>query len=505
MQNEARIMSLLRGVSLMQLRFKLVLSNILMAVLPLLVIVLLGVAGMKVMGYNYIATLVTLSENESELNSAQNVISAAKQEALPREDGGTIDESALTRMADNLSSLGFLVRVSTDGQVLLSTMTPEGETIIQQIAGSGLADIDNLALESEKAVIIKSTFDENDTEYIFLAVHAEDAKRDNLNEEVEHTDIWEYIPMAVIVVLLVLILTNIALTVWISTSVLRPLKALRKGTKEIRDGNLDDSLPYQRKDEFGQVCADFDEMRLHLKQSVLTQLQYEQYRKELIAGISHDLRTPLTSIKGYVQGLKDNIADTPEKRARYFSAIETRTADLEALVDNLASFSQMETGHYAFHFAKTNLVEWLTDYLEQTRMEAEKRNQQIALTCDIDQAYVMLDVREMGRVMTNLLCNSAKYAGKPKSSVQVTLTKLPNGTLHMIVKDDGPGVTNGELTQIFEGFYRGDAARTQPGKGNGLGLSIARQIIFAHGGTITADVDGGLRIIIDLPAMREEA
>jgi signal transduction histidine kinase len=489
----------------MQLRVKLMLSNILMAALPLLAIVLLAVAGMKVVGYNYIATLVTLSENESDLNSAQNVISAAKQEVLPQEEGGAVDESALIRMADHLSDLGFLVKVSAEERVLLSTMTPAGETILQQAVGSGLADIDNLTLESEKAVIIKNTFDENDTEYVFLAVQAEPNEQGNQDEEVEHTDLWEYIPLAVLTVLIVLVVTNLALTVWISASVLRPLKALRKGTKEIRDGNLDDSLPYRRKDEFGQVCADFDEMRQHLKQSVLTQLQYEQYRKELIAGISHDLRTPLTSIKGYVQGLKDNIADTPAKRARYFNAIETRTADLEALVDSLAFFSQMEAGHYPFHYTKTNLVKWLTDYLAETHMETEKRNQQITLTCDTDQAYAMLDVQEMGRVMTNLLCNSAKHAGKPHSNVDITLTKLPDGSLRMIVKDDGPGVSPMEMAQIFESFYRGDAARTQPGKGSGLGLSIARQIILAHGGSIRAESDGGLGIIIDLPALKEEA
>lgn len=488
----------------MQLRVKLVLSNILMAALPLLAIVLLAVAGMKIMGYNYIATLITLSENESELTSAQNVISAAKQEVLPQEDGGTVDESALSRMADRLTALGFLVKVSAEERVLMSTMTPAGEAILKQAVGGGLAAIDNLSLESEKAVILKSTFDEDDTKYIFLAVQAETAEQGNLDEEVEHTDIWEYLPMAVLAVLAVLILTNIALTLWISASVLRPLKALRKGTKEIRDGNLDDSLPYQRKDEFGQVCADFDEMRKHLKQSVLTQLQYEQYRKELIAGISHDLRTPLTSIKGYVQGLKDNIADTPEKKARYFSAIETRTADLEALVDNLASFTKMETEHYEFHFEKTDLVAWLTDYLDETRMEAEKRYQDITLICDTNPVYVMLDIREMGRVMTNLLINSAKHAGKPRSNVQISITRLSDNLLRIVVKDDGPGVSPVELTQIFESFYRGDVARTQPGKGSGLGLSIARQIILAHGGSIQAESDGGLSIIIELPAMGDE-
>ena len=489
----------------MQLRVKLVLSNILMAALPLLAIVLLGAAGMKVMGYNYIATLVTLSENESELTTAQNLISAAKQEALPSEEGGAVDETALKRMADRLSALGFLVRVSAGEQVLFSTMTPSGEMILRQAVGGGLAEIDNLSLESEKAIIIKSTFDEDDTTYVFLAVQAEADEQGNIDEEVEHTDIWEYLPMAVLAVLAVLILTNIALTLWISASVLRPLKALRKGTKEIRDGNLDDSLPYQRKDEFGQVCADFDEMRKHLKQSVLSQLQYEQYRKELIAGISHDLRTPLTSIKGYVQGLKDNIADTPEKRARYFSAIETRTADLEALVDSLASFSRMETGHYEFHFAKTDLAVWLADYLDEARMEAEKRNQDITLACDSIHAYAMLDVQEMGRVMTNLLVNSAKHAGKPRSNVQISLSQLPDNLLRIVVKDDGPGVSSVELTQIFESFYRGDAARTQPGQGSGLGLSIARQIILAHGGSIRAESDGGLSIIIELPAMGDEA
>jgi signal transduction histidine kinase len=489
----------------MQLRFKLVLSNILMAAMPLIVIVLLGVAGMKVIGYNYIALLVTLSENDSELVLAQNVISAAKQEALPQEDGGAVNKNTLSRMVDSLSAMGFLIQISVDDQVLLSTMTPQGEVVIQQAVGKSITNFDNLSMESENAVIIKNTFDENDKKYIFLAVKSENARFGDKEVEVEHTGLWEYLPMAFLAILAVLIVTNVTLTLWISTSVLRPLKALQKGTKEIREGNLDDALPYQRKDEFGQVCADFDEMRKHLKQSVRVQLQYEQYRKELLAGISHDLRTPLTSIKGYVQGFKDNIADSPDKRERYFNAIETRTADLESLVDSLASFSQMDTGHYVFHFEKTDLKEWIIGYLAEERMEADKRNQTIALSIDIDKATVMLDSHEMGRVITNILANSSKHAKKPCSNVQVSLSTRNDGWLRIVFQDDGPGVSPEDTERIFESFYRGDAARTQPGKGSGLGLSIARQIIYAHGGNITSESVGGLRIIIDLPAYKEES
>jgi signal transduction histidine kinase len=493
------------GGILMQLRAKLMVSNILMAALPLLAVVLLVVAGMRIVGYNYIATLETLSENEDGLIPAQNVISAAKQEVLPGEGGGQIHEAALQRMVVTLEAMGFSTQVSAGQQMLISTLTPADETAIKQELGDGLSHIDNLSLDNEQALIIKNTFEENDVEYVFLAVNSgATAQNDQADEEVQYTGVWQFLPISVISVLAVLLVTNFALTVWISTSVLRPLKALQKGTREISEGNLDDALPYNRKDEFGQVCSDFDEMRKHLKQSVQTQLQYEQYRKELIAGISHDLRTPLTSIKGYVQGLKDGIADTPDKKARYFSAIETRTADLEALVDSLVSFSQMETGHYAFHFEKVDLSQWLVQYMEAIRIETEKRNQSIDFTCDVHPAWVKVDTMEMGRVLTNLLNNSAKHSDKQQSRVHISLTRTTDSSLRIEVKDDGPGVPLQDVNQIFESFYRGDAARTQPGKGSGLGLSIARQIVTAHGGEIKAVSGDGLTIIIDLPDYEEE-
>lgn len=112
---------------------------------------------------------------------------------------------------------------------------------------------------------------------------------------------------------------------WISRSILKPLRLLSLGTKEIREGNLDTEMEYRNKDEFGDVCRDFDDMRAYLKESVEQRLKDEKRRRDLITGISHDLRTPLTSIIGYLDGLLDGIADTPEKRTRYLKAIQIRT------------------------------------------------------------------------------------------------------------------------------------------------------------------------------------
>ncbi len=133
--------------------------------------------------------------------------------------------------------------------------------------------------------------------------------------------IRRYLAVILIIFVALTVCINGVLSWWISGSILKPLGKLSLGTKEIREGNLDTPMQYEKKDEFGQVCRDFDEMRAYLRESVQQRLKDEKRRRDLVTGISHDLRTPLTTIMGYLDGLLDGIADTPEKRLRYLQAI----------------------------------------------------------------------------------------------------------------------------------------------------------------------------------------
>lgn len=230
------------------------------------------------------------------------------------------------------------------------------------------------------------------------------------------------------------VLVNGILSWWISKSILKPLDLLSFGTKEIREGNLDTRMQYGKKDEFGSVCRDFDDMRAYLKESVQQRLEDEKRRKNLITGISHDLRTPLTSISGYLDGLLDGIADTPEKQKRYLLAMKTRTG-----------------------------------------------------------------------TMVNLFSNTAKYRGGDSSRVLISIKRtLSGGSIELAFQDDGPGVPEESLGQIFDSFYRVDTSRNQAEKGSGIGLAVVREIILGHGGRVWAENRGGLAVIVRLTQKQEE-
>ncbi|HVI42154.1 MAG TPA: HAMP domain-containing sensor histidine kinase, partial [Anaerovoracaceae bacterium] len=248
---------------------------------------------------------------------------------------------------------------------------------------------------------------------------------------------------------------------------------------------------------------DFDEMRRRLKNSVDLQLKYEMDKQELVAGISHDLRTPLTVIKGYVEGLRDGVANTPEKQQKYLDMIYKKACDMDFLVDNLFLFSKMDTDHYPFHFQSTEIRGYLDEFFHQAKEEFLQKGLDISFEdhCvnDID---VKLDREEMGRVLINILENSVKYKTEESGKVKAML-KQADDNMVLTVADDGPGVEMDDLSKLFTRFYRGDPSRTNPHEGSGLGLAIAKHIVTAHEGAITARNHHGLEITITLPIETE--
>lgn len=313
-----------------------------------------------------------------------------------------------------------------------------------------------------------------------------------------------WINIAVIVV--VIILTNGFLTFIMSRSILVPLAALREGTHQIREGNLDHAVNYQKKDEFGEVCADFEDMRLRLKQSVEKQAKDQQNRKELITGITHDLRTPLTRIKGYTAGILDGIADTPEKRKSYLQTIRSTVDNMQKMVDDLFLFSKLDLNHVPFYFTRVDMNRYLEKYCEDRRQEFNEQEVDIVFEGEDAPQYALIDQTQLQRVINNILNNSARYKGEGRSRIEVSLRDRGDD-IHISFRDDGQGVSPEEVGKIFEIFYRTDKARSETEKGSGVGLAIAKQIIEIHKGTIWArsEPGKGLEIHISLPKDEGEA
>ncbi len=302
----------------------------------------------------------------------------------------------------------------------------------------------------------------------------------------------------------VILLLSLFFTRQMAWRVLRPLKALSNGAKRIESGDLSEPIVHKGKDEFAEVAAAFNHMQESLLEERKKTAAYEKARTDLIAGISHDLRTPLTSVKGYIKGLRDGVANTPEKQEQYLSIAYQKACDMDMLLQRLFFFSNLETGNLPMTFESHDLGNFIRRFADD--MRAEFKNKNITLSTDITAVPhpVKIDAGQMRRVLLNLTENAVKYAETKPLSISITIWR-ERGMEHLQFADNGQGVPVSQLLHIFERFWRGDEARSpKDNDGSGLGLYIVKYIIEAHGGFVTAKNDHGLVIEMRLPCAKEE-
>ena len=303
---------------------------------------------------------------------------------------------------------------------------------------------------------------------------------------------------------IVIVIINFLLIIAVSNSIMGPLNKLKGATKMIADGKFDFELDYTGADELTEVLASFDDMRTKLLESAEQQKKYEENRKEMIAGISHDLRTPLTSIKGYVSGLIDGIADSPERRMQYLTIIYNTACDLDKMVDELFLYSKLDMEKIPFDFINLDINDYLFSCVEEFKVTYGKQKIVVTYANLCNQPMVVkLDPDQFARVLVNIADNSAKYKTNEIGSLHITLYSENEDSVCISLKDDGNGVDKRYAEKIFDSFYRNDPARTNPVKGSGLGLSIAKQIVHSHEGSIRAEtnIGEGMNIIITLPVI----
>jgi histidine kinase len=293
-------------------------------------------------------------------------------------------------------------------------------------------------------------------------------------------------PILFIGLIIVLIGTNGLLTYYVSRSIIRPIRGLQKAAKRIKEGDLTLPILITSKDEMGQLAQGFEEMRVRLKESIETQLAYEENRKELIANISHDLKTPITTIKGYVEGIRDGVANSPEKIDRYMQTIHSKSIELDHMIDELFLYSKLDLQRLPFHFEKIHLDHYLQDFVDELRFDLEEMRVEITLNIEEGDYLIMGDREHLKRVITNIVDNSLKYIDKPDKVLSFHLSTVDDGVLFKMT-DNGPGIAEENLSIIFDRFYRVDTARGTEKGGSGLGLSIAKRIIEEHHGSIWAE------------------
>ncbi|MBQ3543794.1 MAG: HAMP domain-containing histidine kinase [Lachnospiraceae bacterium] len=288
-------------------------------------------------------------------------------------------------------------------------------------------------------------------------------------------------------IIIVVILTCIVLGIWIQRSVMRPVTRLTDATKKIAEGDLDFVLERTSKDEFGDLCEDFEYMRKRLKESAEENIRNEEESKELISNISHDLKTPITAIKGYVEGIMDGVADTPEKKDKYIRTIYNKANDMDKLIGELTLYSKIDTNRIPYNFNKVNVDEYFSDCVEEIVVELEAKNITLNYFNYVDKdTLIIADPEQLKRVINNIISNSVKYIGNKKGAVNIRVNDEAD-FIHVEIEDNGKGISQKDLPYIFDRFYRTDISRNSNQGGSGIGLAIVKKIIEVHGGRIWAN------------------
>ena len=295
---------------------------------------------------------------------------------------------------------------------------------------------------------------------------------------------------------IILVFTALSVGLWIYRSIAVPLVKLKKATKNIKEGNLDFVLEVEGNDEFSQLCQDFEEMRKRLKESTEEKILMDKENKELISNISHDLKTPITAVKGYVEGIMDGVADTPEKMDRYVRTIYNKTNEMDHLINELTFYSKIDTNRIPYTFSKLNVEDYFSDCAEELGLEMETRGIELVYANYVEKGVqVIADGEQIRRVIHNIVSNAIKYMEKPRGIIQLRVKDVGD-FIQVEIEDNGKGIAAKDLPYTFDRFYRTDVSRNSSKGGSGIGLSIVKKIMEDHGGKVWATSRLGIGTIM---------
>ena len=284
----------------------------------------------------------------------------------------------------------------------------------------------------------------------------------------------------------ILVFTALSIGLWIYRSIATPLVKLKKATQNIKEGNLDFVLDVEGDDEFSELCRDFEEMRKRLKESAEEKVLLDKENKELISNISHDLKTPITAVKGYVEGIMDGVADTPEKMDRYVKTIYNKTNEMDHLINELTFYSKIDTNRIPYTFSKLNVEDYFGDCAEEVGLELETRGIELVYANYVESGVLVIaDGEQIRRVIHNIISNAIKYMDKPKGIIQIRVKDVGD-FIQVEIEDNGKGIAAKDIAYIFDRFYRTDVSRNSSKGGSGIGLSIVKKILEDHGGKVWA-------------------
>ena len=301
---------------------------------------------------------------------------------------------------------------------------------------------------------------------------------------------------AIIVILCVIVLTGIVLGNWLMYGFIKPINQLKKALHNIENGDYDTSLIKPKQAEFEGLFKDFESMRIKLKENRDRRNLAEKQNKELIANITHDLKTPITSIRGYVEGIMDGVADTDEKMDRYIKTIYNKANALNALINELTGYSKIDAREITYNFGRISVDEYFGDCASEMIFDLQEQGVKFVYDNRVKKSTAVLaDPVQLSKVIHNIISNSVKYKSPERSVIRMRIKDMGE-YIQVDVRDNGMGIPKEDTEKIFDRFFRSDVSRNSDKGGNGIGLSIAKKIIEDHGGRIWATVDGSVGLTI---------
>ncbi len=288
----------------------------------------------------------------------------------------------------------------------------------------------------------------------------------------------------VIYVVCILVMTAILLLLWVYRSIITPIRKLRNAADNIKEGNLDFVIDVGGPDEIGELGNAFESMRQQLKDNAEEKLRDEQESRDLISNIAHDLKTPITAVKGYAEGILDGVANTPEKVDKYVRTIYNKATEMNTLINELTLYSKIDTNRIPYNFAKINVAEYFNDCIEEIGMDLDTKNISLSYYNYVDHdVEIIADPEQLRRVVGNIVSNSVKYMDKQNGAINF-LVKDVGDFVQVEIEDNGRGIAAHDLPYVFDRFFRADTSRNSATGGSGIGLSIVKKIIEDHGGQI---------------------
>ncbi|MCA1065055.1 HAMP domain-containing sensor histidine kinase [Rossellomorea sp. AcN35-11] len=301
-----------------------------------------------------------------------------------------------------------------------------------------------------------------------------------------------FISPKIIIVLSVITLAagvlSFAVNLMISSPLLKSVKQMSKEAERMANGDFDVKVTEAGPQEMKELAANFNHMSTRIEEMFVELRESEKFKSELIANVSHDLRTPLSSIYSFVEALNDDIIEDPEERKRYYETILSETNKLKLLIEEVMELSQLENRKLPWNPQPTPMDQLLVETIQQFERALQEKQVEVNVEYDDRLPLISLMPVQIKRVMTNLIQNALCFS-PDQTSLELKVS-MSAGMMRFSVTDEGKGVPFEEQASIFQRFYRVEKSRNKASGGSGLGLSISKEIVEFHGGEIGVESDG---------------